>query len=755
MNMDPSRLWAKSKRDDDAQCASMFLPGHLQDVHTAAQHVLHATADDQLSALGLDAAVYRKRLDRCVLLAAAVHDLGKANDHFQGMLRRIRDVRQNPQGVRHEWVTVLILKQFREWLMPAVGDSDIDFAIVEWAVAGHHPAFNHPSPPRNAPNASTPEITIYLDHCDLQDALDWLAITFSLPKTQPFTNLRLDLGTSGQVFPALAQWERSAAKVWDKLSHSDRRFVAAVKNCLVAADISGSALPKADPDNVKRWSWITESFAESPKVGELQRIVDARLKDGTPRDFQLAVANSTTSVTFVKAGCGSGKTLAAYMWAAKEHPTRRIYICYPTTGTATEGFKDYLHEPDVNADLFHSRRDVDFEIILDTGGDSSNAEVESAIHIDSLDAWSTPIVACTVDTVLGVIQNHKRGLFAWPALAQSAFVFDEIHAYDDCLFGALLRFLCDLPGLPSLLMTASLPKAREDELRRVLKEYRGIDLNPICGPKELEELPRYKQAEAVNNDPMPLIREMLANDGKVLWVCNTVARVMDAAARVEAENIKPCIYHSRFKYEDRVQRHKAVIDAFDPNVNPGGALAVCTQVAEMSLDLSADLLVTDLATVPACIQRLGRLNRRAKTGDATKSFVVITPDHNLPYLPADFKAARDWLFKLTSDGLSQKDLADAWEQSSEEEVPACDSAWLDGGPKTVVTDLREGSLGITVLMADDLPRVRSNRKALMRLTLPMPSPKLPWQTWPRERGLPIAPPSSIAYDPQRGAEWRK
>src|SRR5207244_11224181 len=111
---------------------------------------------------------------------------------------------------------------------------------------------------------------------------------------------------------------------------------------------------------------------------------------------------------------------------------------------------------------------VYFDIILHTGHDVENAAADTAIRIDSLDTWSTPVVSCTVDTVLGLMQNNKRGLFAWPALAQSAFVFDEIHAYDDRLFGALLRFLQAVPGAPVLPMTASLPKAREEALQQLL-----------------------------------------------------------------------------------------------------------------------------------------------------------------------------------------------------------------------------------------------------------------------------------------------
>ena len=187
--------------------------------------------------------------------------------------------------------------------------------------------------------------------------------------------------------------------------------------------------------------------------------------------------------------------------------------------------------------------------------------MDAAIKAESLDAWSTPIVACTVDTVLGIVQNNKHGLFAWPALAQSAFVFDEIHAYNDRLFGALLRFLRDLPGLPVLLMTASLPMPCEAAFKDVLKDFRGIELQPIAGLKELEERPRYHKAIVEDGNPLPMIEKTLKAGGKVLWVCNTVKRVMDRAD--VAKNFSPIIYHSRFKYVDRVQRHKPVIDAFN------------------------------------------------------------------------------------------------------------------------------------------------------------------------------------------------
>ena len=97
-------------------------------------------------------------------------------------------------------------------------------------------------------------------------------------------------------------------------------------------------------------------------------------------------------------------------------------------------------------------------------------------------------------------------------------------------------------------------------------------LDPISGPPELENRPRYRKEFVENNDPLQVIRKTLAEDGKVLWVCNTVGRVMAAAHSVH--DLAALIYHSRFKYEDRVQRHEAVIEAFNRN---DAALAVCSQ----------------------------------------------------------------------------------------------------------------------------------------------------------------------------------
>jgi CRISPR-associated endonuclease/helicase Cas3 len=474
----------------------------------------------------------------------------------------------------------------------------------------------------------------------------------------------------------------------------------------------------------------------------------------------------------VLAGCGTGKTVAAYARAARRHPGRRVYFCYPTTGTATEGYRDYLADPALGADLSHGRAKVDKAILdLYQGAvpadaqppeihDDERNETISADSAGAMEQWSTPLASCTVDTVLGLLQNNRRGIYAWPSIAGSFCVFDEIHAYDEKLFGALMRFLRDLPGVPCLLMTASLPDDRLRRLQEVMEE-RGESTEPIRGPEDLEKIERYDLApESSVDDSWRHVREARDRGEKVLWVVNTVNAAIELAESPEAIDLNPKIYHSRFRYIDRVERHRDVIKAFDVEANPGFALAITTQVAEMSLDLSADLLVTHLAPIPALIQRLGRLNRRAAVDGSSgrHPFLILEPPSPMPYDDAELEAARRWLAVLGDGPISQRDLLERWREIEPGTVAESDEehthAWIDGGFITMPRSLREPGYGIDVILECDADDVRAGRRKPEEVRVPMPQPNgSRWKQWAECAFCPIASDDAVIYDSKKGARW--
>jgi CRISPR-associated endonuclease/helicase Cas3 len=366
--------------------------------------------------------------------------------------------------------------------------------------------------------------------------------------------------------------------------------------------------------------------------------------------------------------------------------------------------------------------------------------------------------------VLGLIQNNRRPLFSFPALANGAFVFNEVHQYNESMFGALLRFLGAFAGAPVLVMTATLAQDRLAALAEVARQTGG-HLKTVSGPGELERLERYELIGPKRQLPWPDIAATLLKGGKVLWVANTVNRAIDFAR--QASKLSPLLYHSRFRYVDRVAKHFALMSAFsDKSREP--ILAVTTQVCEVSLDISADLLVTDLAPIPALIQRMGRLNRRAEPGTPVHISQVhlLEPDSARPYSgdEFDFGIVRKWTDSLIGRRLSQQDLTIAFEQLAGEQSGSypTHSTWLDGGPFSTQSSLRGVDSTVPVILEEDRNKCvriggRPDFAAIARFAIPMTlSPvikELPG--WPRVGYAFVVPEGRMDYSEEEGGRWAR
>lgn len=742
-------LLAKTPADAARPRWSETLEGHLAQVGETAAVLVDLRGASALHALGSEE-VRLEDLRWTVLAAAYLHDLGKCSDQFQRMVRREASL---PQALRHEWLSAALLLEepLHGWVFGAEPNPAREASVLA-AVLGHHLKAQDREVFQPRPGSGNAEILLALDRPEMMRGLKRAGKELGLPPLPGLEAQRLRLCD----WPS-ESFRTGLHRIARRLrSEVLARLAALAKAFLVAADGAGSALPKAQKEPAR---WARISLSEVLSRRETEAVVASRLNGHLPRPFQQQVAETGHRITFVRAGCGSGKTVAAYMWAARQARNRKLFVCYPTTGTATEGFRDYVFE--VNAgpasSLLHSRSALDLADLLQ----AEDGVLELARRLRALQAWPSKVNVATVDRVLGLMQNSRSSLDLFPVLVDSAFVFDEIHQYDARLWSALVRFLETFRGLPVLLMTASLSRDRLHRLQAVATGL-GEELAVVSGPEELETIERYALAPLATGIPWDQVASTVADGGKVLMVANTVNRCREVAGQARARGFAPVlVYHSRYRYRDRVARHRSVIDAFS---TPGTALAVTTQVCEVSLDLSADLLVSDLAPFPALIQRLGRLNRKDPAGRGPLPAVVTEVAHGAPYCHEELTRSRELVRGLAGRKVSQRDLAEALEGSEQTDGEIdVRSEWLDGGVFTARAPLREGGYTWPILLHEDAPRCRDRRgrvdtDAVAAHEIPMPfSGKIADEAaaWPRLSYAFVAPPGRLEYSEELGGVWTR
>lgn len=589
-----------------------------------------------------------------LLASAALHDWGKANDGMQRLL-----IGQGKQVIRHEHLSGLLLavESVTDWLRQRL-EPVIDQDIVLSAVISHHLKVRGENLGEPIAGAGL-SFRVEYDHPAFHQMLQQSAQRLGLPLQLPDFPKELHWAyrdTRGELPDGFFDIDELRQRLRDnwldpfkkKLNKDEdrRRMLWAVRAGLIAADAAASGLRRED---LPLHRWICQVFDAHrlcDKAFIWSNVIDRRIEEVKRQgrwkewnEFQEECSDQdkVPARALLLAPCGSGKTLAAWRWIAtrlEERPTARVIFLYPTRATAKEGFRDYVSwAPESDAALMHGTSAYDLEGMFANEPDDPrkdcNYEVERRLY--ALGYWTRRVFSATVDQFFAFLQYAYGAVCMLPALADSVVVVDEVHSFDRSMFSALKEFLKTF-DLPVLCMTATLREGHQEQLVNEcgLKRYndRPGDLKTIASAA------RYWPRRTTETQVLAVVRQAIANEKRVLWVVNQVRRAQRAYLRCRKLNLAVPIfcYHSRFRLTDRRSRHDEVVQAFRSDSPP--ALAITTQVCEMSLDMDADVLVTEWCPTTSLIQRMGRCHRDRNVRKDAGDVWVYQPldDHGRPEL---------------------------------------------------------------------------------------------------------------------------
>lgn len=281
-----------------------------------------------------------------------------------------------------------------------------------------------------------------------------------------------------------------------------------------------------------------------------------------------------------------------------------------------------------------------------------------------------PFAVGTVDQALLGVIAAKWFFLRQFALAGKVVILDEVHSYDlytGTLIQHLVKRLCELHATPVILSATLTAEQRANLLGESAPTdaadvpYPAITVKTSGSPSVLLPVEAHKSAKTIqivptvvpDFDHVTIVASQaakLAAEGRnVVWIRNTVRQAQEAYRMVNSERqgdaFEVGLLHSRFPAFQRASYPQSALEDLKrchlheerwlwmlgkpesprPDVRPAGSVLVSTQVVEQSVDIDADVLITDLAPTDMLLQRLGRLHRHDRGDRGRPSAYLVVP----------------------------------------------------------------------------------------------------------------------------------
>jgi len=340
----------------------------------------------------------------------------------------------------------------------------------------------------------------------------------------------------------------------------------------------------------------------------------------------------------VRAPTGAGKTDASLLWASLQIEKKRadrLVIAMPTRFTSN-ALAINVAESLSDTGLYHSSAwFAKFqEQVVDGALEKREAE---KIH-EFARLLQTPITVCTIDHLLMAmtLTREDHHLIAFN-IANSCLVIDEADFYDDFTQANILVLLEILKywNVPILLMSASLPES-------VLPSYQklGFKIDKVIEDTsdnsrdrfEIKSIKEYSELLEISD-----LLDLCIEKGTAIVYANTVDKAVMFYDWFKKRKANPILYHSRFTEPHKKDKEQELIDALGKVAwenNRANGIAILTQIGEMSINISADIMISELCPIDRLTQRAGRLCRFDKT--KIGELYVLVPQKNDLVYPAPY-----------------------------------------------------------------------------------------------------------------------
>jgi CRISPR-associated endonuclease/helicase Cas3 len=372
-------------------------------------------------------------------------------------------------------------------------------------------------------------------------------------------------------------------------------------------------LLRIDHASSSRWAKEVEDIPPDDTLSFVDEFF--RQKGKFLNEMQVFVRDSRHKSLAVIAPTGAGKTEAGFIYLQKKGffmlPYRvsanGIYMRAERllgnyAGLLHSSALSYVLEEEKTRSMEENREDI-----------QNNLEASAFLNYFLSCNFAKPKIIATPDQLMHFVFRYKGFEKYYATALYSRLVIDELQSYDPITLAFIVQGLEVLAqnGGKFLVMTATFPEFLRERFERM-----GVEIRVF---KDVAKPHHHVQIidESIDNWVDKIVE--YSQRSKVLVVVNTVRKAIELREKLKDKLPHAKLLHSRFILQHRKKKEIEIMKFFDSQEK---GLWITTQLAEVSLDLDADYLFTELSTADSLIQRMGRCNRKGqKSTDEPNVFV--------------------------------------------------------------------------------------------------------------------------------------